>query len=569
VARSDETVESSVMKMHLLQFHIFFSVRSETMGGKNGIHKLVASCKQFRPFTAQNGDFALIDVSCIMYYIHWEMRNRLKVSPIFWLDPVTDESSINDHVTMYSNLLINTVYKYRKPGQVGYILVFEGSPAKASSAQRMKARAGPLGNAIRAFFRARTDEERDQANSTIACRMGRPPCWFVEKVCERLSNQGVSVSFHRTEQSDARIVALARKAKEKKIAKRVIVVSSDYDFLTLAPPKTIDAIYDHKQQCLVEKNSILSLLKSRFSPAVDEASIFLAYCVGGCDDVETNLKGTGFSRAMERTLATKIKIHCSQASFVKAYNGMGSETELKSLYSEIDGLWADYWNKSPPIIASPQILPVSMVQHFLTEKDDKDKYRRPGLRKKWLSFQEGMAEVHPRATKTRSEQMRIEIGKKKVVQFTTNYSVARDFSIGALADSPGLISSKTIEPKKPRHAKQPKPRPADQQTVLDARDALEVANNDLRLAPPGEFDRLRDLKRKREEELKQAKEQCDKIPRILGPVKSAKFELIRRYNPGTISLGSLSKYLNSVILEDDEFRLVTSWLKWSGRGMLR
>ena len=112
------------------------------------------------------------------------------------------------------------------------------------------------------------------------------------------------------EQSDFTIIQLARQEKLADHTRTIIILSCDIDFICLAPPNSIDALLDPTRRTIIWKKDVLELLE------MNEGDIFDAFCIGGCDDIQHNLKGVGWHRATQFVKAD----HVSEQSLISEFD---------------------------------------------------------------------------------------------------------------------------------------------------------------------------------------------------------------------------------------------------------
>lgn len=172
-------------------------------------------------------------------------------------------------------------------------------------------------------------------------------------------------------QADYTIMQLAQADKINKSDIEVVVLSSDYDFLALSPEKAVDAIVDPIRRVMIKKTDVLAKLDCTAT------ELFIAYCIGGCDDIEENLHGIGIRKAMEFVKSKKFTL-ANLLNYFKKFSGdclerlMHETTELKALI----------WTAQP---ATLDTLPVesqqSMLENFAVEESS------PGIKRRECFYQ--------------------------------------------------------------------------------------------------------------------------------------------------------------------------------------
>ena len=231
----------------------------------------------------------IVDASVLQYSVNFDLRNRELVDRVFALE--SNDPDVADVVDKYTKAFLKelqSIIGTRRPDEI----VFEGSSDKSKrrAALRVVNVSRTMNAAIRHRYLSPSPAVKAIGKKSIAKNMGRPPVWFARLVVKELKNQGYKALLVTKMQADQAIVCHANGLKTGNIA----VVSSDRDFLALASTSKIDTIL-FRQGGLVrslDKKEVLTEL------GVTGEKLQVAYCLGGCDDVETKLDGVGFSVAL-------------------------------------------------------------------------------------------------------------------------------------------------------------------------------------------------------------------------------------------------------------------------------
>ena len=171
------------------------------------------------------------------------------------------------------------------------------------------------------------------------------------------------------DQADTLIIQHARILKSSSPNRPIYVVSSDYDFLALPGVVSVDALIDVVRGIIIYKTDVLELLHIG---AVDLAH---CYCISGCDDVETNLRGIGIKGAVAYMRTNVLSIE----SLVRWFDKF-ERTELEKLLKEIKKLRLKLDVTLPTYSESLDVSnEKSMISNFLGEVDDTEELKRPGL----------------------------------------------------------------------------------------------------------------------------------------------------------------------------------------------
>ena len=177
------------------------------------------------------------------------------------------------------------------------------------------------------------------------------------------------------DQADFVIIQLARVLKEEFSNTVVIVLSCDYDFIALAPPKSVDALLDPTRNVILWKRDVLALL------GVEEETLFIAYTLGGCDDISTNLRGVGFNRALLFAAS-----HILLDSIMEEFDDY-EEKDLVSLCGEIQALQSTLWEKEADTLERFHLHDEkSLLEKFAAEEDEFGSFRRPGFQSLYVAM---------------------------------------------------------------------------------------------------------------------------------------------------------------------------------------
>ena len=144
---------------------------------------------------------------------------------------------------------------------------------------------------------------------------------------------------------------LARQAKLKDMSVEVTVLSCDYDFIAIAPPKSVDVLLDPLRKVMVRRADALAVL------GVDAQTLFLGYTLGGCDDVSTNIAGVGITQGLNLAKKHQQSTNSAQpltaASIKKTlHNELRNETfaTINLISAEILALYRKLWSGLPDAV---------------------------------------------------------------------------------------------------------------------------------------------------------------------------------------------------------------------------
>lgn len=146
-------------------------------------------------------------------------------------------------------------------------------------------------------------------------------------------------------------------------------MSCDYDFIALAAHNSVDALIDPTHRMIIFKREILEFLE------IDSKALRIAYCVGGCDDIQTKLSGIGFKKALSFSKKYPLTIQSFNEVFEKY-----QENDLELLLAEIKNLEVLIDESFPIVLDQLQAdTHTSMVSSFVSALDAEGLLKRPGL----------------------------------------------------------------------------------------------------------------------------------------------------------------------------------------------
>lgn len=349
------------------------------MGTRGGFTKRVRHL--FRPYKPYLKCRMLVDVSYVLYKV--TRLNGLGYE-MLTLDP-------NNHaevtrVVQNTIVSINAFLAPLNPSQHTTIYFLEGSIPKARHDSTSSTRTTTISKSLiatngddSALGRVFQKHRRTKAKRFISRAYGRPPPWLEVKIAEEMRRQGYTVSFSETVENDFRI---CKAALDKQNDEKTIVVGSDSDYLVLSPPGSVDALVkiEGGPPITLIRDEILQDLK------VDEFKLLLAYCIGGCDNIQAHVNGIGWGGGFEFAASCNINFSTFQSMeevpLPKGKRSIKAQmaTEIKAVLSYFG--WKDFvredWNADFPHILPPD---QSEMLQFATETDNEGYLCQPNVYK--------------------------------------------------------------------------------------------------------------------------------------------------------------------------------------------
>ena len=250
-------------------------------------------------------------------------------------------------------------------------LVIEDTSDKSSrrSATHVSTKASKLNEGIRRRFLSATPADHSHGKGMISRNMGRPPWWFMDRVCRWLQQHESShkvIVIKNGYQADDYVISWVKELKTNNPVCHVSVVATDRDFLVFSKADRIVFKEDGLRKSL-ERQKVLNELK------LSEDELFYAYLLSGCDDVATKLKGVGFATA------SRIVGQAGHMFSLNAFRKTESmkkewDKSLSDLWAEIKKLRTRHATKPETMLyqqSAPTTLPTqSLLELFINERND-------------------------------------------------------------------------------------------------------------------------------------------------------------------------------------------------------
>jgi hypothetical protein len=340
------------------------------MGTRNGFPKAIRHL--FRALTPEQIDkfVRVVDGSYVLYMI--TRRNHLG-NKLFKLDP-QNQVEVDSIVKAIVESMLAFLTPYDiKPSNCIFFL--EGSIPKIRHAALAQQRAGRLSKAIRLLKRCSLDVDdsvdlfirrRVKSSETLISEAyGRPKPWLTKLIAEELADRNYHVDYSDKVEADFRICKFSKQLKQaasrdvcdhlahqvdgcalELVGREVMVVGSDSDFIALSPANSVDVLakIERGSVVAVRKDDVLKDLR------LNEFQLLLAFCVGGCDNVPTNLFGIAWKGAAKYVAGLKDKLNPNILRKTKmlSVNKFGTNEERKQIVKDIVQVLQDFgWFPTP------------------------------------------------------------------------------------------------------------------------------------------------------------------------------------------------------------------------------